>query len=358
MKNRVNKLLSLLIALIISFSLFACQGDNPSESEEKIWLSASEINIPIEYDFSFMAIGDPQIITENEPEKLKNIYDYVIDNVQTKKVQHVFGLGDITDNDTFSEWNIAKEQIARMDSVVPYSIIRGNHDILSSKNLNNGVLSMKVSTNFDEIYGTPNSPYANQYTYCFEGEGEEFRARNTIHFFSSTTRDYMVVALDYGASDNVLNWANEIIKAHPYHNVIVTTHNYLDIDGTTSDKGEGSVPSRDYNLDNSYGVNDGNDMWNKLISKHKNIILVLCGHHPLDQLLMVKSTGDKGNEIAQILIDPQGMDKGDAKGMVATFYVDKNGEDITVEWYSTIKNQYYKKSNNYSFKVNVIEREN
>ena len=248
-----------------------------------------------------------------------------------------------------------------MDGVVPYSIIRGNHDILSSKITNNGVLSMKKSTNFDEFYGRENSPYAKQYTYCYEypEEGQEnFRARNTIHFFSSNTRDYMVVALDYGASDDVLNWAGEIITNHPHHNVIVTTHNYLDTDGTTSDKGEGSVPSRDYNLDNSYGVNDGNDMWNKLISKHENIVLVLCGHHPLDQLLMVKSKGDNGNEVVQILIDPQGMDKGDAKGMVATFYVDKNGEDITVEWYSTIKNQYYKKSNNYSFKVNVIEREN
>ena len=51
------------------------------------------------------------------------------------------------------------------------------------------------------------------------------------------------------------------------------------------------------------------------------------------------------------------MDASDPVGMVATFYVAENGEDITVEWYSTIKNAYYKKSNNYSFKVNVIDRQ-
>ena len=248
MKTKLRKLLCVLIALIISVSLIACQGDQTPEAEEPIWLSASDIYIPNDYDFSFMAIGDTQIITEKAPEKLKNVYDYVLNNVQTKNVKHVFGLGDITDNDTFSEWLVAKEQIARMDGVVPYSIIRGNHDILSSKNANNGVLSMKQSTIFDEIYGGKNSPYAKQYTYCYEypNEGEElFRARNTIHFFSSSTRDYMVVALDYGASDDVLKWAGKIIEEYPYHNVMITTHNYLNTDGTTADKGEGTVPSRD-----------------------------------------------------------------------------------------------------------------
>ena len=356
MKKKLSKLLSLLIALVISFSLFACQGDN-GETQETSWLTESDIYIPSEYDFSFMAIGDTQIITENAPEKLKNIYDYVIDNVETKKVKHVFGLGDITDNDIFNEWITAKQQIARMDGVVSYSIVRGNHDILSSKNSNNGVLSMKTSTVFDEIYGGKDTPYAKQYTYAFEGEGEEFRARNTIHFFSSTSRDYMVVALDYGASDNVLNWAGEIIQEHPYHNVIVTTHNYLNTDGTTADKGESTVPSRDYNLDNSYGVNDGNDMWEKLISKHKNIVLVLSGHKPCDKIVMTQRQGVNGNIVSEFLIDPQGMDAKDPVGMVATFYVAENGEDITVEWYSTIKNAYYKKSNNYSFKVNVIDRQ-
>ena len=50
------------------------------------------------------------------------------------------------------------------------------------------------------------------------------------------------------------------------------------------------------------------------------------------------------------------MDIYDPKGMVATYYVSENGEDITVEWYSTVNNHYYKLSNNYTFKINVIEK--
>ncbi len=325
------------------------------------WLTADEIDIPENYDFSFMAIGDTQIVTRYDANGLTKIYDYVVNNVEAKKVKHVMGLGDITDADKDWEWERAKNQIARMDGVVPYSIIRGNHDIYSTQFVGtDNKRSLNKESTFDKLYGKADSvyaqQYAKQYTYCYEYEGEgkeNFKARNTVHFFSSEKRDYMVVALDYGPNDDILNWAGEIIANHPYHNVIITTHNYLNTDGTTADKGEGTVPSRDYKNE---GVNDGNEMWEKLISKHSNIVLVLSGHKPCDQLVMNQREGVNGNTVTEFLIDPQGMDVDDSKGMVATFYVDENGEDITVEWYSTIKNAYYKKSNNYSFKVNVIER--
>ena len=311
------------------------------------WLNANDINIPTNYDFSFMAIGDTQIITESYPDQLSKVYDYVVNNVQSKKVKHVFGLGDITNSDTDKEWEIAKAQIARMDGVVPYSIIRGNHDIYSANR------KLNVTSKYDTIYGPTTSPYAKQYTYCYEEEGADFRARNTVHFFSSNTRDYMVVALDFGANDNILRWASDIIKAHPYHNVIVTTHCYLYRDGTTLDSTENCPPTRDYGST----ANNGDHMWSEFVSKHENIVLVLSGHDPSEQLVITQTPGEKGNIVTQMLIDPQGMDVGDAKGMVATFYVAENGEDVTVEWYSTTKNKYFKTENNYTFKLNVIERE-
>jgi hypothetical protein len=97
-------------------------------------------------------------------------------------------------------------------------------------------------------------------------------------------------------------------------------------------------------------------MWEKLIKNHENIVMVMCGHDPTDKVLLTQTKGVNGNTVSQFLIDPQGMDKSGATGMVATFYVSENGEDVTVEWYSAVKQQYYKKSNNYTFKLNVIER--
>ena len=84
-------------------------------------------------------------------------------------------------------------------------------------------------------------------------------------------------------------------------------------------------------------------MWDKLISQHKNIFMVLCGHVDANDVVISKQIGDFGNEVTQILIDPQTMDAEyyhGSKGMVAMLYFSEDGEDVQVEYYSTLKDTY------------------
>ena len=310
------------------------------------WIES--VSEPDDYEFSFMAIGDTQILTYHYPDKLKDVYDYVLDNVKRKKVKHVFGLGDITDDDKKREWETATAQIFRMDGIVPYSVIRGNHDIYSAGT------SMNVLSYFDANFGSDTSPYAKQYVDYYKGYTlSSFKARNTVHKFSSSTRDYLVIALDYGADDDILAWATSVVESHPNHNVIVTTHSYINAKSKFVNKASGGAyPTRDYPK-----ANDGDDMWEEFISQHENIVMVLCGHSPTSNVLLRKSTGVNGNEVAEILIDPQGLDETmKGMGMVATFYVSKDGKTITVDYYSTINKKYYKQNNQYTFQVETVER--
>ena len=87
----------------MSFSDLTGKGNNCRAK----WYDAEHLNIPTDYDFSFMAIGDTQIVTRDYPAKLANIYDYVLENVETKNIKHVFGLGDITDYDNDKQWQAA-----------------------------------------------------------------------------------------------------------------------------------------------------------------------------------------------------------------------------------------------------------
>ena len=213
---------------------------------------------------------------------------------------------------------------------------------------------MNMLSLFDTHFGKDTSPYAKQYIDCYKGySNDSFKARNTVHEFSSATRDYLVVALDYGADDNILAWANEVVENHPNHNVIVTTHAYLTANGKfVTQVNGGAYPTRDYP-----GANDADNMWEEFISKHENIVMVLCGHSPTGDVLLRKSTGEKGNEIAEILVDPQGIDETmNAMGMVATFYVSEDGKTITVDYYSTTNKKYYKQNNQYTFQVETVER--
>ena len=167
----------------------------------------------------------------------------------------------------------------------------------------------------------------------------------------------MVVALDYGACDSVLNWASEIIEAHPYHNVIVTTHALIHRSGEFLNQSNSSVPSAIFNPSNTFcGYNNPDVMWDKFISQHENIVLALCGHVHSDNVIMIERNGVNGNKVVQLLIDAQSLDlQLGGLGFLATLYVSKTGENITLEWYSTVTKKYFKApQNNFTFNINVI----
>ena len=162
-----------------------------------------------DYAYSFVIVGDTQAINDKNGNKnngpLAKLYDYICNNVNEKNIQFVFGLGDITENDDASEWERAKAQIQKLDGVVPYNLNRGNHDSSAM---------MKTYFSYED--------YKNK----FSGTADE-SILNTCQFLTVGNVDYLIFSLDFGPSDDVLNWAAGIIESHPNHNVIITTHSYL-----------------------------------------------------------------------------------------------------------------------------------
>ncbi|MBE6593630.1 MAG: hypothetical protein E7642_06510, partial [Ruminococcaceae bacterium] len=185
----------------------------------QIWFSEKE---PVtDFSYSFAVIGDTQVIANRYPLEFHKIYDYILDNLESKKIKFVLGLGDITDNDTDSEWALAKENIFKLDGKVGYSLVRGNHD---------------SQAKFNTVF--PYSKYSEIIGGSYDGT-----MLNTWQELVVGKVKYLVFTLDYGASDSVLNWAAEAIEAHPDHNVIITTHAYLYRDGTTLDQGDVCPPA-------------------------------------------------------------------------------------------------------------------
>jgi len=283
------------------------------------------------FDYSFAVVGDTQIVSHYAPEKMDTIYDWIIGNISKKKIKFVMGLGDITDwyqSDPSAEWNNAAAAIKQMDGKVPYSLCRGNHD---------------AADHFDRVF-----PYS-EYKSKVGGTYDNTSIINSWQKFEVNGIKYMVFTLDYGANDSVLNWASDLIAQNPTYNVIITTHAYLYRDGSTLDDREACPPST------SGGTNDGDDIWNKLISKHENIVMVLSGHDPCDRIVLTQTKGKNGTVVSQFLIDPQGVDLDDPTGLVAIFHFSNNGSRVTVEYYSPIKQQYFMAENQFSFDIAVID---
>ncbi len=272
-----------------------------------------------DYAYSFCVVGDTQKVAYLYPDQFHCIYDWIVENKESKKIEYVFGLGDITDKDTVAEWDLVKGEIFKLNGVVPYSLVRGNHD---------GSAYYNKYFNVDE------------YTSQFEGFFNQRMIENSWRTFTVGEVKYLTITLDYGASDKLLNWAADIIEQHPDHRVIITTHAYLFRDGTTLDVGDVVPPNKTGKTDGS--VNNGDQMWDKLISKYENIFLVMSGHDPCDNIIVAQDKGVHGNVVTQMLIDPQGVDASQgATGMVAMLYFSNDGKTVTIENYSTVRGEFY-----------------
>lgn len=295
-----------------------------------------------DYDYSFMVVGDTQVISQRDNEgtngteyNFPKIYDWIVSEVEERKVKHVFGLGDITQYSRTTEWEHVLPQIAKMDGVVPYSLVRGNHD---------------MATGVSNSFGQADYAYHKQYFTSYDHD-----AGSTAHEFSAGGLDYLVLALDWGPDEAVLEWACDIVEAHPNHNVIVSTHAYMDEAGTLLCEANGNkVDGRD----------NGDVIWEKLVSQYENIVMLLCGHVDTPGIVLKTSEGVHGNTVQQLLINPQGLDITSGigqTGMVSTFYVSNGGKTITADCYSTIQQKSFPVEHNtenytLTFNLDVVER--
>ncbi len=194
-----------------------------------------------------------------------------------------------------------------LDGVLPYSFVNGNHDYSPGKspvNMNNYFPYSKYSA-----------------VSWFGGAYETGTLDNAWYTFKAGENNYIVLALEYGPTEDVITWAAGVIETHPDSNIIITTHAYLFRDGTT------------------------------------NIVLVISGHDPCDDVVITTQTGTNGNMVTQILCDPQGVDSAyGATGLVLLLHFSEGGSKITTEYYSTVRNEYFLGSNQTSFNLAVVNR--
>ena len=330
--------LVLLISCALGITAFAALS--PAGYEEENGFINGYSAAPSDYAYSFAVVCDTQTVVKkdiaNNTQYLSSIYDWIVSNAESKKIGYVFGLGDITENDTDEEWTYAKEHITKLDGVVPYLLNRGNSPHDTAKQMNKYFASHT------------------DYTDTLSGTMTEGDVVNSYTVFTVGGVKYLVLAIDFGPSDAELEWAGGIIEANPDCKVIITTHAYLYTDGTLQDANDGSAPNKTGADDGS--SNNGDMMWEKLVKKHSNIIMVLSGHNPTPDIIYNRDTGDHGNTVTSILVDSQNFDAGreGETGMVCMLYFSEDGSRVDVEYISTVREQYYKESNQFSINLKEV----
>ena|GEM_PF-280925 len=275
--------------------------------------------------FSFVILPDTQFYTQSFPHIFDAQTRWIVNNRFARNIAFVMHEGDVTDTNSSTAWQEASESMQLLDGLVPYSILPGNHDMGIG-----GAADTRDTTLFNTFF--PVSRFSS-YPW-FGGTYEPGKMDNSFFRFTAGGQKWLVLSLEFGPREEVLQWANQVVAAHPDHLVAVVSHTHVYFDGTL----HGSNPSHLWNP-HSYGiasqpggVNDGQEVWDKLIRLHPNIRFVFNGH-VLNNNAMLIGTGDHGNPVYQMLANYQYMENG-GNGYLRILEFDTVARTVSVTTYS------------------------
>ena len=239
--------------------------------------------------------------------------DWIRDNAEKLNIAFVLHEGDITQTDYDEEWEIARKAMHSLDGKVPYCLCLGNHDMgyrKTGNTANSYSTANDRKTRFNEFF--PRKKYAGMDHF---GGTFDDSLDNSWWKFERAGMKFLILALEFKPRDEVLAWAGKVTSSHPEHRAIVLTHSYLDNQNRLTKSG--------------YAVkgNLGEGIWSKLVRKHPNMFLVLCGHVLGEGLL--STPGEAGNTVHQVLSDYQGLHNGGESWLrYMTFHPEDNKIEV------------------------------
>lgn len=322
--NRIRSLILILVAVLITGSSLAQQKS-----------------------FEFVVLPDTQTYVEEYPEIYLHQMRWLANN--NDRFSFALHVGDITQNNNGKEWDVAKEGFNIIDEKVPFSFVLGNHDMGSASG---------------KFADTRNTAMANAYFSTNEipnliASFPDGKIDNLLSEFKIGDQNWMVLSLEFGPRNKTIKWADEMIGKYPEHNFIIATHAYVYEDSTLHD-------GEDWWLPENYGIgedtgeeapNNGAQLWEKLIKKHDNILMVFSGHILKSGVGTLVSEGENGNKVYQMLANYQkgveGSENG-GNGFLRIIKVNPENQRIEVKTYSPWLDEF-KTENEHDFTFENIQ---
>ncbi len=298
-------------------------------------LTLAETPAPVPGGFTLAVLPDTQIYTWKYPETYPAQTKWLADNAQRYNLRYVLHVGDITQHNTNTQWEVAARAHALLDAKgIPCAITTGNHDLGPEGR------AMSRETPFAKYF--PLATFKQRPTFGGIYDKEPDRTDNNYHLFEAGGRKWLIVCLEFGPRDDVLRWGNEVVAKHPDRSAILVTHAYLRPDNTRFNRNafikvknvETNIGLDRYGLAKAEGgFNDGEDIWKKLASQHANFALVVSGHVCITGRL--DSPGKHGNTVHQMVVDYQNQKNG-GEGYLRLLQFHPDGKRVSVADYSPL----------------------
>jgi hypothetical protein len=193
----------------------------------------------------------------------------------------VLHTGDVTKDNTEQEWTGVDEALGRLDGVVPYLVAAGNHDSFVTGGKHGPNRDTTVFNRHLPVSRFSDKPW---YGGCLEGRSE--------NMFFLLNMKYLLLSIEFAPRVEVLDWANKVVSEHKDCGTIVVTHSYTYSDDSRMNF---KMNPLKYNENNT----DRDEMWERFVSRHSNIFLVLSSHY--FAVRHETSISDNGNRVHQVM---------------------------------------------------------
>ncbi len=251
-----------------------------------------------EGEFTIIFLPDTQTIIKNFESQVPDIFDWIIANAERLNIKTVVSLGDIVEHGNATakvevldaEMAALSAQYARLtEAGIPWVATPGDHDY--------DYFGDRTSTYYDK-YFTKDILVENDW-FELGGLYDESSLLNSYYYMRPNDDiEYIIFSLEVQPRDEIIAWANEIISKNPNCRVILATHKYMNY----------AYCRRHTTVSYNHG-NPGETVWQELVSQHKNIDMILCGHNETTGIYAAYDTGVNGNKVLQVNCDMQNTDQ-------------------------------------------------
>jgi hypothetical protein len=228
--------------------------------------------------YTIVVLPDTQFYADTYHDIFKAQVDWILAQRSNRRIAFVLHEGDIVNFDVPDQWKVASAQLHRLDGVVPYALAVGNHDLTWR-----GVRLTRDAELMNQSFPAADLAASPWPTGTFESD----RMQNTYQVFDAFGWRWLVLSLEFGPRDAVVDWADGILQRYSMLPAIVVTHAYVYSDGRTTARYSATTRQPFWacgypGLKELGGCNDGQELWDKLISRHDNVVFVFSGHvlHP------------------------------------------------------------------------------
>ncbi|MBT3348952.1 hypothetical protein HN954_02065 [bacterium] len=297
---------------------------------ETITMDESDITLYAiwDIDFNVAIFPDTQSLVNWKRSAITSNINWLIDNKNTEDIRFVGHVGDIVAewDEDLTEWEFIQDELGQLGAAgINYSTLPGNHDYAKNDPRNNTMLNSYF----------PLSTFSGMSSY---GGAYDGNSDNTYHILDVGDEQLLIMSLEFGPRDAVVAWANGVIQANSDKKVMILTHAYINIDGDLLSDGMNHAASNGYGLGED--VNDGDDLWTKLVYPNNNVAFVISGHDSTttDGAATRESTHADGSPVHQILTNYQSYSSL-TEGSYLLF-LNFTDDSVAITTYSPYSNQY------------------